>query len=257
MIKEKNEEFIIYDFDNFKWYLESGKDTVEINESIRKIKTAIDTRLSAEGMFPVCINAQCQVNHIYNNLDIYFVTYDSVDIPTSTIIKVLNASDQFVLRNVEYGGDINLGDINQIIENIFEMTSSTDRFGIGLDHNPVLKYRVIHPHKEHKLLSFECNKLTSKRFNELIGTDAYVFERYDVNFDTEVETKGQFEFVDENERDVFGAALLDGCNPHEAYLVTKGLKFDEENKFDETISGYYKLRKEYRDYFKEEFRIGV
>ena len=24
MIKEKNEEFIIYDFDNFKWYLESG-----------------------------------------------------------------------------------------------------------------------------------------------------------------------------------------------------------------------------------------
>ena len=46
-------------------------------------------------------------------------------------------------------------------------------------------------------------------------------------------------------------------SPHEAYLVTKGLKFDEENKFDETISGYYKLRKEYRDYFKEEFRIGA
>lgn len=205
---------------------------------IAKTLTQYHNDIACKQVLIVMVNASCQVLGQIKVGDIYFAEY----LPTSveTMYKLLTAIQ------LDEGLPYLKTDSTSLTDWFYNV--STYASGWGLSDNRVLKVRLFSDLNLYNLLSYEYEIITQERLNELVGQNFYEFHEISKPIQQEEpDNKKGFIFKDEDERDIYGAAMLDGATPTQAWAIATGLYVDADaiTTKDIKLNGFFRLKKEY------------
>ena len=164
---------------------------------------------------------------------------------------------EFIREFKKYGSDYEVEDVSYSCKDITlesefssevfeEFINETSLLGTwGLDPNINKRYKVVG--KEDVIYSHECSEFNKEKFDSIV--EAYNFIPEII---TEPINKNEtFVVKSAEDKDVYGAARLDGCSTLEAYAVTLGIDIDLDKL--PYVNGYYDLKEGYREYFENCF----
>lgn len=212
-----------------------------IDERIRdlaKTLTEYHNDIACKQLLIIMINSSCQVLGQIKIGDIYFAEY----FPTS-IDRMIER-----LRQIQTNEDIPAFYTDSI--DVVEWFYNTTVFAYdgGLMDNRLLKIRLFSDQNLHNLLSYEYDIISQERLDELVNLGFYEFHEIAKPVQAkEADTKKGFTFTDEDQKDIYGSALLDGATPTQAWAIATGLEVDPDaiNKVELKLNGFFRLKKEY------------
>lgn len=200
-----------------------------------------------------------------NNPVVIFITYKYQG---NNIIKPFNmyyanilpiTYDEFIKEFKKYGNyyfdeynpnkiTLNTKFNEEDFQNFINKDFFPSLFGTYCDGNRLKKYQICN--SEAVVFPYEATEVTKERFDELVKVYNHIPDLKNL---IESDIKHTYTFKSEEERDIYGHALLDGLTETEAYGLMLGVAIDF-NKIP-YIGGYYDLQSEYKEYFNNIFGV--
>jgi len=205
-------------------------------QTTREAVAAENARRAVQ-IIPAMIAGDCQLPE-YRFGDIYLVSY----LPLSD-----DALVEALLHVTDFGAKVNeRSDVRPFIEDALDRDVFCDSpvFPGGKEFNPATKLAVQIPGDHGLLFRREVKLLGREEFDKLTSDDAaYEFVQFqDVNEAEEGKTYG---FANDDERDIYLAAVLEGASKAAAFALAKGAKIGDPDElgFQDLayLSGYWRL----------------
>lgn len=191
-------------------------------------------RVKCANPFIVTINDRCNVadGEDIRVGDIFYAEY----------LKITENDVEHELKQLRF---IPKGDAGELIE-WFYRVMCYPHLG-GLSDNRILKVVLRSEKALPHILSNEYNIIEQKHLEQLVETGAYEFIQMSISSKQDVpDNKLGFTFLDEDQRDIYGAALLDGATPTQAWAIANGIKVvvdTEEKEPSKALNGYFRIKK--------------
>lgn len=138
-------------------------------------------------------------------------------------------------------------------EEILKWFYATDVFisDHGLQDNYALKVKLMSHRELHHLFKSEYTILSKDKLDSLIESEMYDFYEEFKSFDETQEKpdiREGFTFADEDQRDIYGSAILDGASPSQAFAISSGMpiSLDDVGENIRVLNGFFRLKPEYR-----------
>jgi hypothetical protein len=211
------------------------------NERIRdlaNVLTKYHNEIACKQLLIVMVNSTCQVLGDIKVGDIYFAEY----FPTNTkdMTELLEAIDSNEdVPNFKK-------DSKELITWFYN--KSNYMYHWGMSDNRALKVRLFSDLNVHNLLSYEYDIISQEKLDELVNYGFYEFHEISKPIQSnEPDNKKGFTFTDEDQRDIYGSALLDGATPTQAWAIATGLMVDADNitNVEIKLNGFFRMKKEY------------
>lgn len=152
--------------------------------------------------------------------------------------------DEFELKNLTLNSELD--------EDIFESFINSEwyqgLFSGTADPNRNKRYQICN--KDSIIFSFECSEVQKENFEELVKAYTHI---PDLKNSMNTNPKDVYTFTNDNERDIYGNALLEGCSEAEAYALSIGIEVNPLKI--PYVGGYYELKDDYRNYYESCFGL--
>lgn len=188
--------------------------TLPTDEQLLRIITRVNVRRLAKGLFPVFIDRGIQMGG-FRTMDIYLAEYQ--------LLTIEDIKQHGYDVSERLSPQMTDDEVEEVLVSLFEKTTFGDIYG-GLSHNYMCKFKVRGIKDTVTLFRDECHEIGEKHFEEMINEKGlYGFVGFNASQnEKKKDTHEKFEFTSEDEKDIFRAALVDGCSELQAYSVFCG-----------------------------------
>ena len=191
----------------------------------------------------ICINVECAVDSVRTG-DIYYAQY----LPTTS------ATIRDILYKYELSTGLKPEEEEDPIAWFYSLTMIRD--GFGFSSNAALKVQILGSEKVHNILSNEYSVVTEEKLNSWIDAGIYDFVKFHNPSEQErPDNKQGFIFLDGEQTDIFGAAILDGASPSDAWAVSIGMDVSSDELNIKPLDGFFTLKDEYQLVIREKTKL--
>lgn len=179
----------------------------------------------------ICINLECAVNSVKAG-DVYYARYLPTD--SDQVRKILRRYQAITRLSTEIEDDTFSWFYNiKVIED----------GGFGFSDNRVLKVQILGDPNLHNILANEYFIITEEQLNKWLDSNIYNFIKFhNPSKQENPDNKLGFTFLDEEQKDIFGAAILDGASPSDAWAVSIGMDVNSDELNINALDGFFTLK---------------